>query len=132
MTSIPGYVSAAVATCGLLDNCQYSSSYFIDGDRARDEVDLDENYVSPGYFSTAGIPITAGREFDDRDRDGGALVAIVSESVAKRYYPGLDPIGRRMAIESSPRRSSASLATCAPASSARRQSRCLLPHPTVA
>ena len=96
VTSIPGYVSAAVATCGLLDNCQYSSSYFIDGDRARDEVDLDENYVSPGYFSTAGIPITAGREFDDRDRDGGALVAIVSESVAKRYYPGLDPIGRRI------------------------------------
>jgi predicted permease len=96
VTSTPGYVSAAVATCGLLDNCQYSSSYFIDGDRARDEVDLDENYVSPGYFATAGIPITGGREFDDRDRDGGALVAIVSESVAKRYYPGLDPIGRRI------------------------------------
>ena len=96
VTSTPGYVSAAVATCGLLDNCQYSSSYFIDGDRARDEVDLDENYVSPGYFATAGIPITAGREFDDRDRDGGAPVAIVSESVAKRYYPGLDPIGRRI------------------------------------
>ena len=94
--STPGFVSAAVSTCGLLDNCQYSSSYLIDGDRTRDEVDLDENYVGPGYFATAGIPITAGREFDDRDRDGGALVAIVSESVAKRYYPGLDPIGRRI------------------------------------
>jgi predicted permease len=94
--STPGFVSAAVSTCGLLDNCQYSSSYFIDGDRARDEVDLDENYVGPGYFATAGIPIAAGREFDDRDRDGGTLVAIVSESVAKRYYPGLDPIGRRI------------------------------------
>ncbi|HVQ14159.1 MAG TPA: ABC transporter permease [Vicinamibacterales bacterium] len=92
----PGFVSAAVATCGLLDNCQYSSSYFIDGDRARDQVELDENYIGPGYFTTAGIPIAAGREFDDRDRDGGALVAIVSESVAKRYYPGLDPIGRRI------------------------------------
>ena len=57
VTSTPGYVSAAVATCGLLDNCRYSSSYFIDGDRARDEVDLDENYVSPGYFATAGIPV---------------------------------------------------------------------------
>jgi len=96
VTSTPGFVSAAVSTCGLLENCQYSSSYFIDGDRARDEVDLDENYVGPEYFSTAGIPITSGRGFDDRDRDGGALVAIVSESVAKRYYPGLDPIGRRI------------------------------------
>jgi predicted permease len=96
VTSTPGYVSAAVSTCGLLENCQYSSSYFIDGDRARDEVDLDENYVGPEYFATAGIPITSGREFDDRDRDGGAFVAIVSESLAKRYYPGLDPIGRRI------------------------------------
>jgi len=96
VASAPGYLSAALSTCGLLDNCQYSSSYFIDGDRARDQVDLDENYVGPEYFATAGIPITAGREFDDRDRDGGALVAIVSESVAKRYYPGLDPIGRRI------------------------------------
>jgi len=96
VASSPGHQSAALSTCGLLDNCSYSSSYFIDADRARDEVDLDENYVGPGYFATAGIPITAGREFDDRDRDGGALVAIVSESVAKRYYPGLDPIGRRI------------------------------------
>jgi predicted permease len=94
--STPGYVSAALSTCGLLDNCQYSSSYFIDGDRARDQVELDENYVGPGYFATAGIPVTAGREFDDRDRDGGALVVLVSEAVAKRYYPGLDPIGRRI------------------------------------
>jgi predicted permease len=96
VASTPGYVSAVVSTCGLLENCQYSSSYYIDGDRARDQVELDENYVGPGYFATAGIPVTAGREFDDRDRDGGALVAIVSESVAKRYYPGLDPIGRRI------------------------------------
>ena len=40
--------------------------------------------------------MTAGREFDDRDRDGGALVAIVSQSVANRYFPGRDPIGRRI------------------------------------
>jgi predicted permease len=96
VTSTPGFVSAAVSTCGLLENCQYSSSYFIDGDRARDEVDLDENYVGPEYFATAGIPITSGREFGDSDRDGGALVAIVSESLAKRYYAGLNPIGRRI------------------------------------
>jgi putative ABC transport system permease protein len=42
-----------------------------------------------------GIPVVAGREFTDRDRDGGALVAIASESVARRYY-ATDPIGRRI------------------------------------
>ena len=94
--STPGFVSAAVSTCGLLDNCQYSSSYLLDGDLARGEIDLDQNYVGPGYFAMTGIPVSAGREFDDRDRDGGALVAIVSQSVAARYFPGLNPVGRRI------------------------------------
>jgi predicted permease len=96
VTSTPGFVAAAVATCGLLDNCQYSSSYVLDGDVARGEIDLDENYVGPGYFAMAGIPVSSGREFDERDRDGGAHVAIVSQSVAARYFPGADPIGRRI------------------------------------
>ena len=56
--------------------------------QARGEIDLDENYVGPGYFSTTGIAVTAGREFDDRDSNGGALVAIVSQSVANRYFAG--------------------------------------------
>jgi len=94
--STPGFVSAAVSTCGLLDNCQYSSSWVLDGNLARGEIDLDQNYVGSGYFAMTGIPVSAGREFDDRDRDGGALVAIVSQSVAARYFPGLDPVGRRI------------------------------------
>ncbi len=96
VTSTPGFVSAAVTMCGLLDNCSHSSSYVLDGDRTRDEVDLNQNYVGPGYFSTVGITVTAGREFDERDRTGGALVAIVSQAVAVRYFPGRDPIGRRI------------------------------------
>jgi predicted permease len=94
--SIPGYRSAAISTCGLLDNCTYSSSYVLDGDRVRGEIDLDENYVASGYFSTMAIPVIEGREFDHRDRDGSAMVAIVSESVAKRYFAGGSPIGRRI------------------------------------
>jgi len=93
--STNGFVSAAVSTCGLLDNCTYGSSYRLD-DRARDAIDVNENFVGPGYFSTTGIPVIAGRQFDDRDRDGGALVAIVSQSVATRYFPGRDPIGHRI------------------------------------
>jgi predicted permease len=95
-TSVPGFASAAVARCGLLDTCTYSSSYVLDGESARGEIDLDENHVGPRYFSTSGIAVIAGREFDERDRDGGALVAIVSQSVARRYFPGADPIGRRI------------------------------------
>jgi len=96
---VPGFVSAAVSTCGLLDDCTSRGSYVLDGDRVRGGVDLNENYIGPGYFSTVGIPVTAGREFDERDRDARALVAIVSQSVANRHFPGRDPIGRRIGDE---------------------------------
>jgi predicted permease len=52
--------------------------------------------VLPSYFRTFGIPILRGRAFTDTDRRDGAPVAIVSESVAERYWPDQDPIGRRL------------------------------------
>jgi hypothetical protein len=54
------------------------------------------NWVGPGYFLTTGIPLIAGREFDDRDGEHAARVAIVNESIVRRYFPGLNPIGRRI------------------------------------
>ncbi|HLB09191.1 MAG TPA: ABC transporter permease [Gemmatimonadaceae bacterium] len=52
--------------------------------------------VTPGYFSTMGIPVRRGRAFDDRDRAGAPLVTIVSQSVARRYWPSGDAIGQRL------------------------------------
>jgi predicted permease len=52
--------------------------------------------ITPTYFDTLGIPITRGRAFTDADDGAAAPVAIVSESVAARYWPGQDPIGRRL------------------------------------
>ena len=54
--------------------------------------------VSPGYFETLGIPLRRGRYLDERDREGGARVAVISEAIAARRLPGLDPIGRRLRI----------------------------------
>ncbi|MBI1872847.1 MAG: ABC transporter permease [Acidobacteria bacterium] len=53
--------------------------------------------VSPGYFATMQIPIVAGRSFEARDEEGqrgAARSILVSESFAKRYWPGRDPLGR--------------------------------------
>ena len=58
--------------------------------------------VLPSYFRTFGIPILSGRAFTDTDRRDGAPVAIVSQSVAQRYWPGQDPIGRRLQFVHSP------------------------------
>jgi predicted permease len=54
--------------------------------------------VEPGYFETLGIPIVRGRSFTSADREGALGVAIVSEEVASRTWPGEDPIGKRLKI----------------------------------
>ena len=52
--------------------------------------------ITPDYFATFGIPLIAGRLFTDADRAGGAPVAIVSRSVADRFWPGATAIGKRL------------------------------------
>jgi putative ABC transport system permease protein len=57
--------------------------------------------VSPDYFRTLGIPLLAGRFFDQRDRQGSPPVAIISEAMARRDFAGQNPLGQRIK-ESSP------------------------------
>src|SRR5262245_39083186 len=52
--------------------------------------------VSPGYFRTLGIPMRQGREFGPQDRQGSLLVAVINEAMAQRYWPGENPIGKRL------------------------------------
>ncbi|MGA2421572.1 MAG: ABC transporter permease, partial [Candidatus Acidiferrum sp.] len=53
------------------------------------------NTVSPGYFETLKIAIVRGRSFSAQDLAQQARVAVISEALAKRYWPGTDPIGKR-------------------------------------
>ncbi len=50
--------------------------------------------VSPGYFGAMGIPLLRGRLFNDGDSDKSARIAIINRSMASKYWPGEDPIGR--------------------------------------
>ncbi len=52
------------------------------------------NFVTPGYFSTIGIPLREGRDVADTDTRDRPFVAVVSESFVRRYSPGRNPIGR--------------------------------------
>jgi hypothetical protein len=52
--------------------------------------------VSPRYFATLGIPILAGRDFDERDNSRVPHVVIVNETFARRHFPGENPIGRTL------------------------------------
>src|SRR5260370_12989909 len=54
--------------------------------------------VQPGYFATMKIPMLSGRDFTPRDAIGTTPVVIVNEALAKRHWPGEDPIGRRIRL----------------------------------
>ncbi len=51
--------------------------------------------ISPGYFRAAGTKLIRGRDFDDNDKRGATMVAIVNETFARQLLPGEDPIGKR-------------------------------------
>jgi putative ABC transport system permease protein len=58
----------------------------------------DYRTASPGYFRAMGIPLIRGRVFDESDREGRRLVAVVSTSLADRFWPRRDPIGQHFTI----------------------------------
>jgi len=63
---------------------------------APDDFHWAENsLVSPGYFRVMGIPILRGREFTNQDRRDTPPAAVISETLARQYFPGHDPIGQR-------------------------------------
>ena len=99
---LPGVISAApfhlppgTATTGL------SSPFQFEG-QTPDEAATNEwanwDIATPRYFETMGIRIVSGRDFARTDTADSRRVAIVSESTAARYWPGEEPIGKRVRI----------------------------------
>ena len=97
--AVPG-----VEQAGLTSNLPFGGDY-------SDSVILAEGYrmapgeslispfrirVSPGYFESMGIQLRSGRFFNDSDTDQSTKVVIVDERLARRFWPGRDPVGRRM------------------------------------
>ena len=61
------------------------------------------NIVSPGYFQTLSIPLFAGRDFDSRDHRDAPAAAIVNSTLAAKFWPGEDPLGKRLRVKGAPR-----------------------------
>ena len=98
---VPGVRSAAMATVVPMFGGRNASYAFdvpghaqADGKRPRAPLDA----VTPGYFAAAGIPLVAGRDFTPADHLGAEHVVIVSSALARRYFPGGDPVGRSMRV----------------------------------
>ncbi len=61
-----------------------------------EDVTVPYAILSPDYFATMHIPILEGRDFTDQDDQKAQAVAIINDNFAKRFWPGQDPIGRRI------------------------------------
>ena len=89
---IPGVQSAgAVLLRPLAGTVGWDSAFEAEGQSAEEaKTNPAANYeaISPEYFRTMGIPLIAGRDFNDGDRDGTEPVAIVSAALERRYWPG--------------------------------------------
>ncbi|MHB8640711.1 MAG: ADOP family duplicated permease [Candidatus Acidiferrales bacterium] len=99
MKSLPGVRSAGAVSTLPLTGFWGETNFLVEG-QARPKLgetpDADNRFVTPGYFSTMRIPLLRGRSFTGVDRDGTLRVAIVDETLARRYLGGKDPVGKRL------------------------------------
>ena len=58
--------------------------------------------VTPGYFETIGVPLKRGRTLSARDRAGSPAVAVINESMARQFFPEVDPLGQRIQFGTEP------------------------------
>ncbi|MGC1648855.1 MAG: ABC transporter permease [Candidatus Sulfotelmatobacter sp.] len=88
LAALPGVRSVAGTTDPELADDNTSNNITLDGYTAKENEDMnvESPQVSPGYFSTMGMPLVAGREFTDQDRDSAHKVAVVNESLARHYF----------------------------------------------
>ena len=96
--SLPGV--AAAGTVDILPlNGGNTTRFYIDGDPVPEpgkETESNIRVVNDHYFKTIGVPLLAGRFFDERDRPDGPQVVIIGKTIADRLFAGRDPVGMRL------------------------------------
>jgi predicted permease len=110
LRAIPGVERVSLAAIPLLGNGGWTQWVTVEGYKAAESENVEPfcNAVSPGYFATIGVPIIAGRDFEDRDMlplnasRNAQTVAIVSESFAKRYFKDGRAVGLRLGMGKDP------------------------------
>jgi putative ABC transport system permease protein len=99
VSALPEVQSASIINSVPLSGQGTNGDVGIEGYTPSSEADapLSEKYVtSPDYFRTLGIPLLKGRAFSDSDVAGSRPVIIINEGMANRFWPGEDPIGKRV------------------------------------
>jgi predicted permease len=97
---LPSVRSVGASVLPVLGNAGMSTSIRIEGYQADEgeKVHTSRNIISSVYFETLGIPVILGREFNEFDQYGSPKVAVVNEAFVKRYFNGVNPLGRKIAF----------------------------------
>jgi predicted permease len=100
--AVPGVIRAEAATGIPLRGTNFGMPFTIVGKPVADpsaRPGAGFQMVTPGFFQTFGIQMAKGREFTDQDNAASVKVAIVNETFAKRFFPGVDPLTQRILVE---------------------------------
>ena len=101
---LPGVISVSQSILTPLGNSGWNNVFLLpsgNGPKGDDAL-TNMNYVSPGYFTTLRSPILSGRDFTERDSAGAPSVAIINETMARRFFPNSNPIGQYLLIDDMP------------------------------
>jgi putative ABC transport system permease protein len=104
VSTLPGVEATGIARILPIVHNLPTGFYFEAQPRPNDNELPQTNYsaVSPGYFKAMRIPLIAGRAFSEHDTLDAPRVAIVSQTLAQRYFPSGDAIGKRINVQTGP------------------------------
>jgi predicted permease len=98
LRAIPGVRGASLSLSGLFNGVSLDMDVSVEGQQGSPGLRMMAicDYVGPGYFSTVGVPILAGREIGPQDEGDAPLVGMINRTMADAYFGGTNPIGRRI------------------------------------
>ena len=101
LRALPGVVSVGRSMLTPMKCCAWSPIIRTDWSKGLtdDEAQTWLNSVSPGYFETLRTPLLEGRDFTSTDTESSAMVAIINQTLARRFFPALNPIGRTFRLK---------------------------------
>jgi putative ABC transport system permease protein len=98
LRNVPGVRAAAAISNLPLGEVESLSYLFVEGTAQSPEQAplVEDRKITPGYFTTMGVSWVRGRDFTDNDGPGQPNVCIINKTLARKFYSGLDPIGKRL------------------------------------
>jgi len=100
LEALPGVESVTLADFSPLSFSLHSDDVLPDGylPKPGESMEVSRAIVGPNYLRTMRIPIIGGRDFTEQDMEKSQRVAIVNQAFVDRYWPGQDPLGKRISV----------------------------------